>query len=534
MTLTQGETYSTEAQAFFARMATPGSSGFKAALDDYFVALDDGGVLPHLTALQVLGGETQADSLLNLVSTSFTLAAAGGAVGFTAGRGMASNGSSSLTGWGLASSFFASANDMFVAFFTTKTGNMLTAVGHVASSNNMLVARNGGVVSSRMFNSGGRNTNHPAGVGMVVVRRLSGNVYVEVNGVNILTTTDTPAAISQSLAVMQAVTTRSTDTYFMVAAGTYIDAAQSLAFYDATAALAVALGWQFPTNTSDVLAASSVVTLPDGASHGTAGKGFTCTGIVKDSADGSWWINNYGMATGADTRAASLVHLSSDFSTILGEITMASLGLAATIELQGLCEDTSDGTLYLASAGEGKIYQVSKAGALLATLSSIATAGSMSGLAYDSINDRLIVGTATTVQRFTMAGVAELPQFRLPFTIDQLSFHAANNWLLGTDGMNGSPGYLRIMELGGEYGSYPRLLHEVELTEFTAAEGCYLDGTTLYATSDDYFHNEPAPNTIQTYDLTGILDEGGEALRVVDGNGNPVVDSDGNPVVKEP
>jgi hypothetical protein len=61
--------------------------------------------------------------------------------------------------------------------------------------------------------------------------------------------------------------------------------------------------------------------LPD-ASGGDAGQGFSIAGFAYDDADGTWWAVNGGLnydGSSAD-RQQSLVHLSADFATNLGEI----------------------------------------------------------------------------------------------------------------------------------------------------------------------------------------------------------------------
>ena len=138
----------------------------------------------------------------------------------------------------------------------------------------------------------------------------------------------------------------------------------------------------------------SAVTLPDGASGSTAGIGFTCTGIALAN-DGTWWLGNYGKPAAPWTGvnfAASLVHLSADFKTFLGQITFASLGITQNTTVtgpQGVAFDTSDNTLWMACPEIGNIYHVSTAGALLSTL---AYSG-VNGLAYDPVADQLVAST---------------------------------------------------------------------------------------------------------------------------------------------
>ena len=65
--------------------------------------------------------------------------------------------------------------------------------------------------------------------------------------------------------------------------------------------------------------------------------------------------------------------------------------------------------------------------------------------------------------------------------------------------------YVRIYDWPSIAYGYPVQTKVIELTEFRAAEGIYLDGSTLVAVSDEYFHGTAADaNRIQTYNFTGI------------------------------
>jgi hypothetical protein len=85
-----------------------------------------------------------------------------------------------------------------------------------------------------------------------------------------------------------------------------------------------AWGADFPDDTGAQIPGARHVrdyTLPD-ASGGDAGQGFSIAGFAYDDADGTWWAVNGGLNYDGSSsdRQQSLVHLSSDFSTNLGEI----------------------------------------------------------------------------------------------------------------------------------------------------------------------------------------------------------------------
>jgi hypothetical protein len=93
--------------------------------------------------------------------------------------------------------------------------------------------------------------------------------------------------------------------------------------------------------------------LPD-ASGGDAGQGFSIAGFAYDDADGTWWAVNGGLnydGSSAD-RQQSLVHLSADFGTNLGEIDLDAVlpDLDTNDESpQAVAVDNANGYLWVAS-----------------------------------------------------------------------------------------------------------------------------------------------------------------------------------------
>jgi hypothetical protein len=93
--------------------------------------------------------------------------------------------------------------------------------------------------------------------------------------------------------------------------------------------------------------------LPD-ASGADVGQGFSIAGFAYDDADGTWWAVNGGLnydGSPAD-RQQSLVHLSADFSTNLGEIDLDAVlpDLDANDESpQAVAVDNANGYLWVAS-----------------------------------------------------------------------------------------------------------------------------------------------------------------------------------------
>lgn len=131
------------------------------------------------------------------------------------------------------------------------------------------------------------------------------------------------------------------------------------------------------------LTIQSAQNLPDVAA-GVAGKGFTCTGICQHSDGTTWWVMNYGFTDSQDVtlNGSSVVHLSADFSTNLGEIDLAALGSAS---MQGLVR-TPDNLLWMAAGSQLRCYN--EAGTLqTGTVNTINPVGGCNGLTYDSVRD---------------------------------------------------------------------------------------------------------------------------------------------------
>jgi hypothetical protein len=87
---------------------------------------------------------------------------------------------------------------------------------------------------------------------------------------------------------------------------------------------------------------------------GDAGQGFSIAGFAYDDADGTWWAVNGGLNYDGSSRdrQQSLVHLSADFSTNLGEIDLDAVlpDLDANDESpQAVAVDNANGYLWVAS-----------------------------------------------------------------------------------------------------------------------------------------------------------------------------------------
>jgi Ca2+-binding RTX toxin-like protein len=261
-----------------------------------------------------------------------------------------------------------------------------------------------------------------------------------------------------------------------------------------------AVYWGSANGSATLLAAQNI---PDGRGA-TPGTGFTITGLTR-AADGTWWAANEGQAEPDDgSYTPSLVHLSADFSTLLGEISLPSPARA----IQGLAYKASTGELFVGSLSERLIRVYSEDGTYVRSISP--TEGtSVNGLAYDPTLDAIIVGhengnakllviewqSATTGEFIKSITVTNEP--------DQLFFdpdygaEGALYYSYGDSGV-GKIGYVQKVDV-----ATGAILGTFTLPTADSIEGIYFDGSTLFAANDAYFHRgDPALNRVLTYETS--------------------------------
>ncbi len=243
---------------------------------------------------------------------------------------------------------------------------------------------------------------------------------------------------------------------------------------------------------NDVTSEDSAVTLPD-ASGSTATKGFTCTGLDRDSEDGTFWVGNDGRGDPGDTSyEPSVVNLSADGTTVISEIDVIVINASAT-SVQGVVEDTSDNTLWFALPSENLIYNVEKDGT---GASSLSITG-VNGLGYNSTTDQLITLTSSGSLRLRnkTTGASESTWALSGSNWDQVHFDASRNGIWITQGANGSDGNLYFWDIATE-----SLSAATSLGGADAIEGVVVEGDTVYIMNDAYFHTgSPALNRLLTY-----------------------------------
>jgi len=245
----------------------------------------------------------------------------------------------------------------------------------------------------------------------------------------------------------------------------------------------------------------SASTLPDGVGM-TPGTGFTITGLAR-AADGTWWAANEGQSEPDDsTYTSSIIHLSADFSTKLGEIAFTG----ATRAIQGLTIKPSTGEIFVGSLSERLIRVYSADGVFLRSFAP-QTGTSVNGLAYDPTNDAIIIGHENgnslmrQIEWRSLSTNAQLKTITISKEPDHLFFdpsfgtQGALYYTTGDSGA-GKTGYVIKVDVatGQEIGVHT-------LTEADAVEGIWIEGDTMWLANDAYFHRgDPALNRVLKYD----------------------------------
>jgi hypothetical protein len=254
----------------------------------------------------------------------------------------------------------------------------------------------------------------------------------------------------------------------------------------------------------------STVKVPD-ISGITAGKGFTCTGLVR-APDGTWWVHNHGknneVTASGETFSAGVVHLSADRQTVLQDIRFSSIGLPNS-SAQGLAIEPLSGGDYnvwgVIADGADTIYKISPTGTLRGTLSYSLP----NGIAYDIARDKLIVmgtnGAVNWIDKNTGAAVSSMTMRTMTDSPDQL-WYDQNGSLYVSGGPNIAGGLLIKYDVASKAARKAWVLDRAR-----SIEGIYIDPATGIVTvaNDGYFHNSTdarttALNTIQTYQLDSL------------------------------
>jgi len=228
------------------------------------------------------------------------------------------------------------------------------------------------------------------------------------------------------------------------------------------------------------------VTLPD-PFYAEAGKGPTCTGLARAS-DGSWWVGHYGKkhetTAGSETFNTSLIHYSSDFSTLIQEIRCTEeMGIATVAGIQGVAIDEAANEIFFSDLV--RLYSVNLATNAI-RLNVAKTAG---GLALNPLTNELLAWTSSsTVTRVNKTTGANIGTFTIRDGNDRdhLFFdpgYGAAGALYTTCRANGTNGRVVKYDFASK-----APVKAWSLVGARAIEGIVVVGNRIYVCTDEYYH----------------------------------------------
>ncbi len=246
------------------------------------------------------------------------------------------------------------------------------------------------------------------------------------------------------------------------------------------------------------ISAEKTVALPDAAGS-PAGTGFTCTGLAWDAKAGEFLLGNIGqdLPTTEGLRS-TIVRMSSDFSTVKGEINLYGT-FPEMKDIQGLCVDGADSTIWFCSFGEGKVRHITREGEPLSEVD----VEQPTGIAYDSRTDCVWVLTYSQLIRMSKDGVAQESFDVSVKGQDQLWLDEGANVMYFTGGLNYNGGLFK-----GDNAVYAVDLSSGEVSErynladSWAVEGLYIADGKMYVLNDGYYHSAKVRvNEVCVYDI---------------------------------
>jgi hypothetical protein len=196
--------------------------------------------------------------------------------------------------------------------------------------------------------------------------------------------------------------------------------------------------------------------------------------------------------------------MSADFSTINSQITFASLGITQNTTLagpQGVAYDGSDNTLWFASPETNLIYHMSKAGALLGTLSFTGA----NGLTYDPGANQLVCcqgidnPTLTWLNKSTGATVRTIPTTVL--FADHLFIDPDDTSAIYVTGGTDD----KINSLYKYNSTSGQAIANYSMLSNYAIEGVYVHQGSVWCNADMYYHqvtNAAQLNKVLTYTIS--------------------------------
>lgn len=268
--------------------------------------------------------------------------------------------------------------------------------------------------------------------------------------------------------------------------------------------------------------------LPDGLNSDT-GKGITCTGITQDPTRSRYLVVNDGRNkdgkyngtanTGNGLWMASVLALDASLAKI-GEWPLIYPGDSTNANRggQGIAVDTRFDRIAICTPVLGNKISFFSPADMAAIPSATITLPSpitaVNGLAYDSLRDAFWVTDNTTLNIYLVSREGVLLRTYVTENVEQpgidhLSYVAAGDLLLVTNGANASSGTVWALDC-----AKTRKTKAMTMAEAKAIEGvCYsLDGNSILVCSDGYFHSVPPGNVPAPYNINTLLKYPASAL----------------------
>lgn len=278
--------------------------------------------------------------------------------------------------------------------------------------------------------------------------------------------------------------------------------------------------------------------LPD-ASGSDPGTGFSIAGLAYDDADGTWWAANGGLNYDGSTadRQQSLVHLSSDFTTNLGEIDLDAVlpDLEANDESpQAVAVDNGNGYLWVGDPSAQTIRCFDKAAGTRVTARDITRSFDIGSLAIAEAGDALWVmsrgASDATIQKISTDGTATVTA-NITVDLDNRHDHLCekDGVLYISCGTNGGQAFVVAVDPAhGTVLSRTLLPYPGGPNGMVGIEGIQIGPSgTVFIAHNGYFHygdpNDPkAPdqwprtNIVAEYDLPTLGSEDVDLFALVD------------------
>lgn len=185
-----------------------------------------------------------------------------------------------------------------------------------------------------------------------------------------------------------------------------------------------------PIPTGD-LTTSETIPLPD---LYETDKGFTCTGLAYDETDDTFLVGDIGiLLPNSGTIQSQIVRVSNDFLTVEETIPLYNT-FPNMSDVQGVCIDTSDDTIWFCSPSENLIRHITKTGTSIGSIS----VTKPTGIAYSASDDTFwCLNYNDKIMHISKSGtVLESYDFAYNEAVDQCFLDESHGYLYITAGTN--------------------------------------------------------------------------------------------------